>query len=151
MPYSQKVVDLCKNPPNVGSLDAQASDVGTGIVGSPACGDVLKLQIKVDEQGIIEDAKFKTFGCGSAIAASALVTTWIKGKTVDEALAIKNTAIAEDLALPPIKVHCSVLAEKAIRSAVKDYREKQASEDSHHTDLASSAQSCKGAPQEPGA
>lgn len=124
MSYSPKVVDLCKNPPNVGSLDADASNVGTGIVGAPACGDVLKLQIQVSDQGIIEDAKFKTFGCGSAIAASALVTTWIKGKTVDEALEIKNTEIAEDLALPPIKVHCSVLAEKAIRSAVKDYKSK---------------------------
>lgn len=123
--YSQKVVELCKNPPNVGSLDSEASNVGTGIVGAPACGDVLKLQIQVSDQGVIEDAKFKTFGCGSAIAASALVTTWIKGKTVDEALDIKNTEIAEDLALPPIKVHCSVLAEKAIRSAVKDYRGKQ--------------------------
>lgn len=125
MSYSQKVVELCKNPPNVGSLDSEASNVGTGIVGAPACGDVLKLQIQVSDQGVIEDAKFKTFGCGSAIAASALVTTWIKGKTVDEALDIKNTEIAEDLALPPIKVHCSVLAEKAIRSAVKDYRGKQ--------------------------
>lgn len=124
MPYSQKVVDLCKNPPNVGSLDAEASNVGTGVVGAPACGDVLKLQIQVNDQGIIEDAKFKTFGCGSAIAASALVTTWIKGKTVEEALEIKNVDIADDLALPPIKVHCSVLAEKAIRSAVKDYQDK---------------------------
>ncbi|MDR1598085.1 MAG: Fe-S cluster assembly scaffold IscU [Holosporales bacterium] len=124
MQYSSKVVELCQNPPNVGSLDEKSSDVGTGIVGSPACGDVLKLQIQVDDSGIIQDAKFKTFGCGSAIAASALATTWLKGKTLDEALDIKNTDISDDLALPPIKLHCSVLAENAIKSAVHDYKNK---------------------------
>jgi nitrogen fixation NifU-like protein len=124
MPYSVKVVELCKDPPNVGTLDENDASVGTGIVGSPACGDVLKLQIQVGSDGIIQDAKFKTFGCGSAIAASALVTTLIKGKTVDEALEIKNTAIANELALPPIKVHCSVLAENAIKSAIDDYKNK---------------------------
>lgn len=127
MSYSNKVVELCKNPPNVGTLDDKDNSVGTGIVGSPACGDVLQLQIQVDEQGIIKDAKFKTFGCGSAIAASALATTWIKGKSVDSALEIKNTEIAEHLALPPIKVHCSVLAESAIKSAIDDYHNKHKS------------------------
>jgi nitrogen fixation NifU-like protein len=124
MPYSVKVVELCKDPPNVGSFDENDESVGTGIVGSPACGDVLKLQIKVGSDGIIKDAKFKTFGCGSAIAASALVTTLIKGKTINEALDIKNTKIADELALPPIKVHCSVLAENAIKSAIDDYQNK---------------------------
>lgn len=131
MSYSQKVVDLCKNPPNVGSLDEKDDHVGTGIVGAPACGDVLKLQIEVDDEGVIQDAKFKTFGCGSAIAASALATTWIKGKKVDEALQVSNQEIAEHLALPPIKVHCSVLAERAIKSAVEDYRQKRATADKH--------------------
>lgn len=125
MPYSQKVLDLCENPQNVGSLDEANSSVGTGIVGSPACGDVLKLQIQVDEQGVIRDAKFKTFGCGSAIAASALATSWIIGKSVDEALQITNQEIAQYLALPPIKVHCSVLAENAIKSAIDDYHTKE--------------------------
>ncbi len=125
MPYSQKVLDLCENTPNAGTLDDKDKDVGTGIVGSPACGDVLRLQIQVDDRGIIQDAKFKTFGCGSAIAASALATTWIKGKSVDDALKVSNQAIAEHLALPPIKVHCSVLAENAIKSAIDDYRNKQ--------------------------
>jgi nitrogen fixation NifU-like protein len=124
MPYSKKVVELCKDPPNVGSLDENDDSVGTGIVGSPACGDVLKLQIQVGSDGIINDAKFKTFGCGSAIAASALVTTLIKGKTVDEALELKNTQIADELALPPIKVHCSILAENAIKLAIDDYQNK---------------------------
>ncbi|MDR1907634.1 MAG: Fe-S cluster assembly scaffold IscU [Holosporales bacterium] len=127
MQYSNKVVELCKNPPNVGTLDEKCSDVGTGIVGSPACGDVLRLQIQVSDDGVIEEAKFKTFGCGSAIAASALATTWIKGRTLDEALDIKNTEIADDLALPPIKLHCSVLAANAIKSAVDDYKNKHKS------------------------
>lgn len=124
MAYNSKVVELCKNPQNVGTLDSKDSSVGTGIVGAPACGDVLKLQIKVSDEGVIEEATFKTFGCGSAIAASSLVTTWIKGKTLDEALEIKNTQISEHLALPPIKVHCSVLAEDAIKSAIDDYKKK---------------------------
>ncbi|MDR3285702.1 MAG: Fe-S cluster assembly scaffold IscU [Holosporales bacterium] len=127
MVYSSKVVDLCKNPQNVGTLNAEDKTVGTGVVGAPACGDVLKLQIKVTEEGLIEDAKFKTFGCGSAIAASSLVTSWIKGKTLDEALTIRNMEIAEYLALPPVKVHCSVLAENAVKSAIEDYKNKQKS------------------------
>ena len=122
--YSEEVIDHHKAPRNVGALDKEANDVGTGLVGAPACGDVLKLQIKVDEDGTIEDAKFKTFGCGSAIAASSLVTEWVKGKSVDEAAEIKNTEIAEHLSLPPVKIHCSVLAEDAIKAAVKDYRSK---------------------------
>ncbi|MCL6415370.1 Fe-S cluster assembly scaffold IscU [Aestuariirhabdus sp. Z084] len=125
MAYSDKVLDHYENPRNVGKLDAEDPDVGTGMVGAPACGDVMRLQIKVDPQGIIEDARFKTYGCGSAIASSSLVTEWMKGKTVDEAEQIKNTAIAEELALPPVKIHCSVLAEDAIKAAVKDYREKK--------------------------
>lgn len=125
MSYSQKVVDLCKDPPNAGSLDEKDERVGTGIVGAPACGDVLKLQIEVDNEGVIRDAKFKTFGCGSAIAASALATTWIKGKKIEEALQVSNQEIADHLALPPIKVHCSVLAERAIKSAIDDYRKKK--------------------------
>lgn len=124
MAYSNKVIDHYENPRNVGSFDKDDSGVGTGLVGAPACGDVMKLQIKVNEQGVIEDAKFKTFGCGSAIASSSLVTEWVKGKSVDEAMAIKNTQIAEHLALPPVKIHCSVLAEDAIKAAIKDYREK---------------------------
>ena len=125
MAYSEKVIDHYENPRNVGSLDAAAPDVGTGLVGAPACGDVMKLQIKVNEQGIIEDAKFKTYGCGSAIASSSLVTEWVKGKTLDEAMEIRNTAIAEELALPPVKIHCSILAEDAIKAAVADYKQKQ--------------------------
>ena len=125
MAYSDKVIDHYENPRNVGTLDKSSEDVGTGLVGAPACGDVMKLQIKVDAQGIIEDAKFKTFGCGSAIASSSLVTEWVKGKSVDEAAAIRNTEIAEHLALPPVKIHCSVLAEDAIKAAVADYREKK--------------------------
>ena len=124
MPYSNKVVDHYEHPRNVGSLDQNATDVGTGLVGAPACGDVMKLQIKVSAEGIIEDAKFKTFGCGSAIASSSLVTEWLKGKTIDQATAIKNTDIARELALPPVKIHCSVLAEDAIKAAVADYRKK---------------------------
>ena len=125
MAYSDKVVDHVENPRNVGSLDQADPAVGTGLVGAPACGDVMKLQIRVDGAGVIEDAKFKTFGCGSAIAASSLVTEWVKGRTVDEALAIQNTEVAEELCLPPVKVHCSVLAEDAIRAAVADWRRKQ--------------------------
>jgi nitrogen fixation protein NifU and related proteins len=126
MAYSDKVVDHYNNPRNVGTLDKGSTEVGTGLVGAPECGDVMKLQIKVNpETGVIEDAKFKTFGCGSAIASSSLATEWLKGKTVDEALAIKNTEIVEELALPPVKVHCSVLAEDAIKAALKNYQDKQ--------------------------
>ena len=125
MAYSDKVVDHYENPRNVGTLDKDNESVGTGLVGAPACGDVMKLQIQVGEDGIIEDAKFKTFGCGSAIASSSLVTEWVKGKSVDEAAEIKNTQIAEHLALPPVKIHCSVLAEDAIKAAVEDYRSKK--------------------------
>lgn len=124
MSYSEKVLDHYENPRNVGSFDKSEPGVGTGMVGAPACGDVMKLQIKVNEQGIIEDARFKTYGCGSAIASSSLVTEWVKGKTLDEALAIKNTQIAEELALPPVKIHCSILAEDAIKAAVADYKKK---------------------------
>ena len=126
MAYSEKVIDHYENPRNVGSMDKEDATVGTGLVGAPACGDVMKLQIKVSPEGVIEDAKFKTFGCGSAIASSSLVTEWVKGKTVEEAHSIKNTQIAEHLALPPVKIHCSVLAEDAIKAAVSDYKEKNA-------------------------
>jgi nitrogen fixation NifU-like protein len=125
MAYSEKLIDHYENPRNVGSLDKEAADVGTGLVGAPACGDVMKLQIRVNAEGIIEDAKFKTFGCGSAIASSSLVTEWVKGKTIDEALTIKNTDVATELSLPPVKIHCSVLAEDAIRAAVADYQQKR--------------------------
>ena len=125
MAYSDKVLDHYENPRNVGALDKDDAGVGTGLVGAPACGDVMKLQIKVDEDGIIEDAKFKTFGCGSAIASSSLVTEWVKGKSIDEAAEIKNTDIAQELALPPVKIHCSVLAEDAIKAAVSDYKSKK--------------------------
>jgi nitrogen fixation NifU-like protein len=125
MAYSDKVIDHYENPRNVGSLDKEALDVGTGLVGAPACGDVMKLQIKVNDQGVIEDAKFKTFGCGSAIASSSLVTEWVKGKTVDQAMQIKNTDVAQELNLPPVKVHCSVLAEDAIKAAVSDWQRKR--------------------------
>jgi nitrogen fixation NifU-like protein len=124
MSYSEKVIDHYENPRNVGSLDKNDPYVGTGLVGAPACGDVMKLQIKVGPDGIIQDAKFKTFGCGSAIASSSLVTEWVKGKSVDEAATIKNTQIAQHLALPPVKIHCSVLAEDAIKAAVADYKQK---------------------------
>ena len=124
MAYSEKVLDHYENPRNVGAFDKADVEVGTGMVGAPACGDVMKLQIKVNGEGVIEDAKFKTYGCGSAIASSSLVTEWVKGKTLDEALSIKNTDIAEELALPPVKIHCSVLAEDAIKAAVEDYRSK---------------------------
>ena len=125
MAYSDKVIDHYENPRNVGTLDKEDSNVGTGMVGAPACGDVMKLQIQVGENGVIEDAKFKTYGCGSAIASSSLLTEWVKGKTLDEAKAIKNSDIAEELALPPVKIHCSVLAEDAIRAAISDYQGKQ--------------------------
>jgi nitrogen fixation NifU-like protein len=126
MAYSKKVIDHYENPRNVGSLDKDADDVGTGLVGAPECGDVMKLQLKITDDGMIEDAKFKTFGCGSAIASSSLATEWVKGKTIDEALEIKNTEIVEELALPPVKIHCSVLAEDAIKQAIEDYKQKQA-------------------------
>ena len=125
MAYSEKVIDHYENPRNVGSFDKGDESVGTGMVGAPACGDVMKLQIKVNESGIIEDAKFKTYGCGSAIASSSLITEWVKGKSLDEAMSIKNSEIAEELELPPVKVHCSILAEDAIKAAVSDYKKKK--------------------------
>lgn len=125
MPYSKKVLDHYENPRNVGTLDKSDSSVGTGLVGAPACGDVMRLQIKVSEDGTIEDAKFKTYGCGSAIASSSLVTEWVKGRTIDQALEIKNTDIVEHLSLPPVKIHCSVLAEDAIKAAIEDYKNKE--------------------------
>ncbi|KHA60219.1 scaffolding protein [Vibrio variabilis] len=124
MAYSEKVIDHYENPRNVGSFDKEDPNVGSGMVGAPACGDVMKLQIKVTPEGIIEDAKFKTYGCGSAIASSSLVTEWVKGKSIDEAASIKNAEIAEELELPPVKVHCSILAEDAIKAAVADYKKK---------------------------
>jgi nitrogen fixation NifU-like protein len=126
MPYSEKVIEHYENPRNVGSFDKNDPSVGTGIVGAPECGDVMKLQLKINENGVIEDAKFKTFGCGSAIASSSLATEMVKGKTLDEALEIKNTEIVQELALPPVKIHCSVLAEDAIKAAIADYQKKQA-------------------------
>ncbi|CAI8154444.1 Fe-S cluster assembly scaffold IscU [Pseudidiomarina mangrovi] len=126
MAYSQKVIDHYENPRNVGSFDKNDPSIATGMVGAPACGDVMKLQIKVNEQGIIEDARFKTYGCGSAIASSSLVTEWVKGKSLDEAAQLKNTQIAEELALPPVKIHCSILAEDAIKAAIEDYKKKHA-------------------------
>ncbi len=129
MAYGEKLMDHYDNPRNVGSLDKDDVHVGTGMVGAPACGDVMKLQIKVGSDGVIEDAKFKTYGCGSAIASSSLVTEWLKGKTLEQALEIKNTAIAEELALPPVKIHCSILAEDAIKAAVADLRSKQKTDD----------------------
>tara|TARA_Y100001937_G_C7096986_1_gene320540 strand:+ start:240 stop:641 length:402 start_codon:yes stop_codon:yes gene_type:complete len=124
MAYSDKVIDHYENPRNVGSMDKSDPSVGTGMVGAPACGDVMKLQIKVNDEGIIEDAKFKTYGCGSAIASSSLVTEWVKGRSIDDAGEIKNTAIAKELSLPPVKIHCSILAEDAIKSAIQNYRDK---------------------------
>ena len=136
MAYSEKLLDHFKNPRNVGTMDKSQKNVGTGLVGAPECGDVMRLQIQVDDNGNIEDAKFKTFGCGSAIASSSLATEWLKGKSLDEALAIDNMAIVEELALPPVKIHCSVLAEDAIKSAIKDYQKKNglevAPEAEHH-------------------
>ncbi|WP_114326632.1 Fe-S cluster assembly scaffold IscU [Candidatus Colwellia aromaticivorans] len=125
MAYSEKVIDHYENPRNVGSMDKNDPSVATGMVGAPACGDVMKLQLKISDDGIIEDAKFKTYGCGSAIASSSLVTEWVKGKSIEEAGEIKNTAIAEELALPPVKIHCSILAEDAIKAAIEDYKSKQ--------------------------
>ena len=124
MAYSKKLVDHYENPRNVGTLNKESKEVGTGLVGAPACGDVMKLQIKVNTSGVIEDAKFKTFGCGSAIASSSLITEWVKGKSVDDAFKIKNTEIANHLALPPVKIHCSVLAEDAIKAAISDFKDK---------------------------
>ena len=124
MAYSEKVIDHYENPRNVGSLDKEDPNVGTGMVGAPACGDVMKLQIKVDKKGVIEEAKFKTYGCGSAIASSSLITEWVKGKSVEEAAKIRNTEIASELSLPPVKIHCSILAEDAIKAAVEDYKKK---------------------------
>lgn len=126
MAYSEKVIDHYENPRNVGSMDKNDPSVATGMVGAPACGDVMKLQLKISDAGIIEDAKFKTYGCGSAIASSSLVTEWVKGKSIDEAAKIKNTDISEELALPPVKIHCSILAEDAIKAAIEDYRSKNA-------------------------
>ena len=125
MPYSEKLIDHYENPRNVGTLDQSDESVGTGMVGAPACGDVMRLQIKVNKEGVIEDAKFKTYGCGSAIASSSLVTEWVKGKTVEDAAKITNAEIAEELSLPPVKIHCSILAEDAVKAAIDDYRAKQ--------------------------
>jgi len=138
MAYSDKVIDHYENPRNVGAFGREESGVGTGMVGAPACGDVMKLQIKVDGDGVITDARFKTYGCGSAIASSSLVTEWVKGKTLDQALTIRNTAIAEELALPPVKIHCSILAEDAINAAVEDYR-KRSGEAAASAELGSTA------------
>ena len=129
MAYSEKVIDHYENPRNVGSMDKEDTNVGTGMVGAPACGDVMRLQIKVNDDGVIEDAKFKTYGCGSAIASSSLLTEWVKGKSLDEAAEIKNTEIAQELDLPPVKIHCSVLAEDAIKAAITDYKEKKGGSD----------------------
>ncbi len=126
MPYSEKLMDHYENPRNVGTLDKNDESVGTGMVGAPACGDVMRLQIKVNDEGVIEDAKFKTYGCGSAIASSSLVSEWVKGKTLDEAAKISNAEIAEELALPPVKIHCSILAEDAVKTAIDDYKAKHA-------------------------
>jgi nitrogen fixation NifU-like protein len=142
MAYSEKVIDHAENPRNVGTLDKEDPNVGTGLVGAPACGDVMRLQIRVSDAGVIEDAKFKTFGCGSAIASSSLATEWLKGKTVAEAETIKNVQIVEELNLPPVKIHCSVLAEDAIKSAIEDYRKKQ---EARRTLLAGNTATAKGA------
>ena len=139
MAYSDKVLDHYENPRNVGKMDAESEDVGTGMVGAPACGDVMRLQIKVGENGVIEDAKFKTYGCGSAIASSSLLTEWVKGRTLDEAESIRNTEIAEELALPPVKIHCSVLAEDAIKAAISDYRSKHAQDSGESQDSEAAA------------
>jgi nitrogen fixation NifU-like protein len=139
MAYSDKVIQHYENPKNVGTLDKDDPNVGTGLVGAPACGDVMRLQIKVNDDGVIEDARFKTFGCGSAIASSSLATEWIKGKSVDEAAGIKNSQIAEELSLPPVKIHCSVLAEDAIKSAIEDYKKKRAAREALGTAQAAEA------------
>ncbi len=140
MAYSDKVVDHYENPRNVGSFEKDDPQVGTGMVGAPACGDVMKLQIKVNADGVIEDARFKTYGCGSAIASSSLVTEWVKGKTLDEALTIKNTAIAQELALPPVKIHCSILAEDAIKAAVSDFQRRHSAGASQEQSATAEAQ-----------
>lgn len=134
MAYSEKLIDHYEHPRNVGTLDAKSDDVGTGMVGAPACGDVMRLQIKVNNEGVIEDAKFKTYGCGSAIASSSLVSEWVKGKTLDEAGRITNAEIADELALPPVKIHCSILAEDAVKAAIADYRNKQAAHEAKKED-----------------
>jgi nitrogen fixation NifU-like protein len=140
MAYSEKLLEHYENPRNVGTLDKDDPSVGTGLVGAPACGDVMRLQIKVSEDGVIEDARFKTFGCGSAIASSSLATEWIKGKSIDEAATIKNSQIAEELSLPPVKIHCSVLAEDAIKSAIEDYKAKRAARAALNADAAPAAE-----------
>ncbi|MDF1483522.1 Fe-S cluster assembly scaffold IscU [Extensimonas sp. H3M7-6] len=142
MAYSEQVIDHYENPRNVGAFDPSDANVGTGMVGAPACGDVMRLQIRVNAQGVIEDARFKTYGCGSAIASSSLVTEWVRGRTLDEALAIKNADIAEELALPPVKIHCSILAEDAIKAAVADFRARQASGTAHGETLISEQPTC---------
>jgi nitrogen fixation NifU-like protein len=139
MAYSDKVIDHYNNPRNVGVLDKEDPTVGTGMVGAPACGDVMRLQIKVGEDGVIQDAKFKTYGCGSAIASSSLLTEWVKGKTLEEASAIKNVEIVEELALPPVKIHCSVLAESSVKAAIEDYKKKQAAIQPKITEMANTA------------
>ena len=149
MAYSDKVIDHYENPRNVGTLDKDDASVGTGLVGAPACGDVMRLQLRINpETDVIEDAKFKTFGCGSAIASSSLVTEWVKGKTVGEAMELKNTTIVEELNLPPVKIHCSVLAEDAIKSAIADFRKKQAAQKSGKTTVTASAAPLNSAPSE---
>ena len=145
MAYSEKVLEHYENPRNVGSFDKNDPSVGTGLVGAPACGDVMKLQLKISEAGIIEDAKFKTFGCGSAIASSSLATEWVKGMTVDQAMALKNTQIVEELNLPPVKIHCSVLAEDAIKAAIADYKAKRAATDAPSTAMSAATASQPGA------
>jgi nitrogen fixation NifU-like protein len=139
MAYSEQVLDHYENPRNVGNLDQEDPNVGTGMVGAPACGDVMRLQIKVGENGVIQEAKFKTYGCGSAIASSSLLTEWVRGKTLEEAAAIKNTEIAEELALPPVKIHCSVLAESSIKAAIEDYQKKQSAKSTTETTVKSTA------------
>ncbi len=151
MAYSNKVIDHYENPRNVGTLDKEDASVGTGLVGAPACGDVMRLQLKINpETDVIEDAKFKTFGCGSAIASSSLVTEWVKGKTVDEAMTLKNTQIVEELNLPPVKIHCSVLAEDAIKSAIADFRRKQAERRGAHAPASSASEAVQTGPRAEG-
>ena len=145
MAYSEKVIEHYENPRNVGSFDKDDPNVGTGLVGAPACGDVMKLQLKISDDGIIEDAKFKTFGCGSAIASSSLATEWVKGMTVDQAMALKNTQIVEELNLPPVKIHCSVLAEDAIKAAIADYKAKRAATDASSPAVSAATASQPGA------
>ena len=151
MAYSTKVIEHYENPRNVGTLDKNDASVGTGLVGAPACGDVMRLQIKVNDAGIIEDAKFKTFGCGSAIASSSLATEWVKGMTVDQAMALKNTQIVEELNLPPVKIHCSVLAEDAIKAAIADYKAKRAAKETKETTTTAGAPAAAATSHQPGA